>query len=59
MLEDGYPKHTSRLSKGWKADNGVQVLDWPANSPDCNPDWGLMKAKIRKEISQPNKIKEE
>ena len=27
------------------------MLDWPANSPDCNPIenvWGLMKAKIRK-----------
>lgn len=50
LLEDGDPKHTSKLSKAWKAENNVQVLEWPANSPDCNPMenvWALMKAKMR------------
>ena len=50
LLEDGDPKHTSKLSKAWKAENGVKVMEWPASSPDCNPIenvWGLMKARIR------------
>ena len=49
MLEDGYSKHTSKLSKAWKAENQINVLEWPANSPDCNPMenvWGLMKVRI-------------
>ena len=36
LLEDGDPKHTSKLSKAWKAENQINVLEWPANSPDCN-----------------------
>ena len=50
LLEDGDPKHTSRLSKAFKAEKRVEVLEWPANSPDCNPIenvWGLMKARLR------------
>ena len=50
LLEDGDPKHTSKLSKAWKAENGVKVMEWPANSPDCNPIenvWALLKARIR------------
>lgn len=30
-------KHTSKLVKEWLAENGVQTLDWPAQSPDLNP----------------------
>ncbi len=51
LLEDGDTKHTSKLCKAWKAEHGVQVIDWPANSPDCNPIenvWALLKAKLRK-----------
>ena len=34
---DNNPKHTSRLVKGWLNDNKVNVLAWPAQSPDLNP----------------------
>ena len=33
---DNDPKHTSRLVKGWLNDK-VNVLPWPAQSPDLNP----------------------
>lgn len=35
--QDNDPKHTSKLVKKWFADKKVQVLDWPAQSPDLNP----------------------
>lgn len=34
---DNDPKHTSKLVKDWFIANGIQVLDWPAQSPDLNP----------------------
>lgn len=34
---DNDPKHTSKLVKDFLRDNRIQVLDWPAQSPDLNP----------------------
>ncbi len=35
--QDLAPAHTAKSTKSWLNDNGVSVLDWPANSPDLNP----------------------
>lgn len=37
LLEDNDPKHTSKLAKKWKEENGVKNIEWPAASPDINP----------------------
>ena len=34
--QDSAPAHTSRKVTQWLTGNGIQVLDWPGNSPDLN-----------------------
>ncbi len=48
--QDLAPVHTAKSTKSWLSDHGVDVLDWPANSPDLNPIenlWGIVKRKMR------------
>jgi hypothetical protein len=34
--QDNDPKHTSLLVRKWFTDNHINVMDWPAQSPDLN-----------------------
>jgi transposase len=35
--QDNDPKHTSRIARKWLEDKDIEVLNWPAQSPDLNP----------------------
>lgn len=47
--QDSAPCHVSKRARAWFAENNIQLLDWPGNSPDLNPIenlWMIIKRKL-------------
>lgn len=57
--QDGATCHTAKTVKRWLRKEGVELLEWPANSPDLNPIehiWVEIDKKLA--INQPNSMAE-
>lgn len=59
FMHDGAPPHRKNKVTQLLAENNIEVLEWPGNSPDLNPienAWHIMKNKVAE--TQPNNINE-
>ena len=37
IFQDNAPAHTAKVTKKWLANNSIDVMFWPGQSPDLNP----------------------
>lgn len=59
--QDNDSKHTSKLAKKWFEDHDINVLIWPAHSPDMNPIehlWVHVKNELKKFEHPPSGVLE-
>ena len=56
--QDNDPNHTSKKAKKWFEDNDIQVISWPAQSPDLEHLWEHLKRQLRQYETPPKGVHE-
>lgn len=54
LMQDNAPPHRAGVVTTWLQERNIAVLDWPANSPDCNPLenlWGILKGRLENRVA--------
>ena len=49
LMHDGAPCHRAKVVSQWLDSEDITVLEWPGNSPDCNPienAWNKLKSEV-------------